>query len=72
MEWGNSWIPDVNILRMKIRSVIRPRDQRDRFTELEIKQIFHKENYIHYTKVKRKMGVVLVSSNFYIHWNEVE
>ena len=54
MEWGviHGFL-DVNIFKgMKIRSEIRPRDQRDRFTELEIKQIFHKENYIHYTKVE--------------------
>ena len=54
MEWGviHGFL-DVNIFKgMKIRSEIRPRDQRDRFTELEIKQIFLKENYIHYTKVE--------------------
>ena len=37
---------------MKLKKDIRPRDERDRFTEIELKKIFQKENYIHYTKIE--------------------
>tara|TARA_Y100000593_G_C4295740_1_gene330601 strand:+ start:274 stop:2088 length:1815 start_codon:yes stop_codon:yes gene_type:complete len=39
---------------LKLKKEIRPRDERDRFSELELKQIFNKDNYIYYTKIKNK------------------
>ena len=31
----------------------RQRDERDRFTELELKKIFGKDNYIHFTNIEK-------------------
>ena len=39
---------------MKLKRKVRPRDQRDRFTELELKKIFDKRNYIYFTKIEDK------------------
>ena len=37
---------------MKLKKEVSPRDERDRFSELELKKIFRKENYIHFTKIE--------------------
>jgi integrase len=39
---------------MKLHMKIRPRDERDRFSELEIKKLFKKENYIPSTQIHKK------------------
>ena len=38
---------------MKQKIKVRPRDQRDRFSEQELKQIFNKHNYLEYTDVEK-------------------
>ena len=38
---------------MKIKQKKSPRDERDRFSEKEIKEIFSKQNYLHLTKVEK-------------------
>jgi len=38
---------------MKIKQKKSPRDERDRFTEQEIKDMFSKQNFLHYTKVEK-------------------
>ena len=38
---------------MKIKQKKSPRDERDRFTEQELKEIFSKHNYLYYTKVEK-------------------
>ena len=38
---------------MKLKRTIRPRDQRDRFSELELKKLFGKGNYIHFTNIEK-------------------
>ncbi len=44
---------DVNPFKgMKQKVKTQPRDQRDRFTEQELKQIFNKDNYLYYTAVR--------------------
>ena len=37
---------------MKLKKEVSPRDERDRFSELELKKIFRKENYIHFTNIE--------------------
>ena len=37
---------------LKLKRKVRPRDERDRFTEKNLKKIFQKENYIHFTKIE--------------------
>ena len=39
---------------MKLPMKIRPRDERDRFSELEIKKLFNKDNYIPSTLIHKK------------------
>ena len=53
MEWSrNHGYLDINPFRgMKLKIEIRPRDQRDRLTEKELKEIFQKENYIYSTRI---------------------
>ena len=50
---------------MKIKQKKSPRDERDRFTEQEIKDMFSKHNYLHLTKVEKdnysKYWVPLIS-----------
>ena len=36
---------------MRLKRTVRPRDERDRFSELELKKIFGRDNYIHYTNI---------------------
>ena len=38
---------------MKIKQKKSPRDERDRFSEKELKEIFSKQNYLHLTKVEK-------------------
>ena len=38
---------------MKIKQKKSARDERDRFTEQELKEMFSKQNYLHYTKVEK-------------------
>ena len=38
---------------MKIKQKKSVRDERDRFTEQELKEMFSKQNYLHYTKVEK-------------------
>ena len=45
---------DVNPFKgMKLKVKTNPRDQRDRFSELELKQIFNKDNFIYFTAVEK-------------------
>ena len=53
-EWSvNHGYSNTNPFKgLKLKKESRPRDERDRFSELELKKIFQKENYIHYTKIE--------------------
>ena len=53
-EWSvNHGYSNTNPFKgLKLKKESRPRDERDRFSELELKEIFQKENYIHYTKIE--------------------
>jgi len=52
---------------MKIKQKRSVRDERERFTEQELKEIFTKQNYLHYTKVEKdsyyKYWVPLIGGN---------
>jgi integrase len=54
-DWSiNHGYSNINPFKgLKIKRKIRPRDERDRFTELELKKIFGKENYIHFTNIEK-------------------
>jgi integrase len=39
---------------MRLKKLIRQRDERDRFEEKELKQIFQKQNYIEFTEVEKQ------------------
>jgi len=45
---------------MKIKQKKSPRDERDRFSEKELKEIFSKQNYLHLTKVEK--------DSYYRYW----
>ena len=54
MKWSriNGFV-EVNFFEgMKLKKQIRQRDERDRFTEKELKKIFQKHNYIEFTEVE--------------------
>jgi len=53
-EWSvNDGYSNTNPFKgLKLKKESRPRDERDRFSELELKKIIQKENYIHYTKIE--------------------
>ena len=55
-EWSiNHGYSTINPFKgMKLKKEVRTRDERDRFTELELKQIFGKENYIYFTKIEER------------------
>ena len=55
MNWCNTYgYADVNPFKgMKKRIKLRPCEQRNRFSECELKQIFNKENYIHFTNIHK-------------------
>ena len=38
---------------MRLKRTVRPRDERDRFSEKDLKKIFQKENYIHFTNIEK-------------------
>jgi len=55
MKWSriNGFV-EVNFFEgMKLKKQIRQRDERDRFTEKELKKIFQKHNYIEFTEVEK-------------------
>ena len=54
-DWSiNHGYSDINPFKgMKLKKEVRTRDERDRFTELELKKIFGKENYIHFTNIEK-------------------
>ena len=53
-DWSiNHGYSDINPFKgMKLKRTVRPRDERDRFSESDLKKIFGKENYIHFTKIE--------------------
>ncbi len=54
MKWSriNGFV-EVNFFEgMKLKKQVRQRDERDRFTEKELKKIFQKHNYIEFTEVE--------------------
>jgi integrase len=53
-EWSiNHGYSNLNPFKgMKLKKESRPRDERDRFSEIDLKKIFQKENYIEYTKIE--------------------
>jgi hypothetical protein len=53
-EWSiNHGYSTINPFKgMKLKKESRPRDERDRFSEIDLKKIFQKENYIEYTKIE--------------------
>jgi len=54
-DWSiNHGYSDINPFKgMKLKKEVRTRDERDRFSELELKKIFGKENYIHFTDIEK-------------------
>jgi integrase len=54
-EWSiNHGYSNINPFKgLKLKRKVRPRDERDRFTEKELKKIFGKENYIHFTNIEK-------------------
>jgi integrase len=55
MKWCviNGYV-DLNFFEgMRLKKLIRMRDERDRFEERELKQIFQKQNYIEFTEVEK-------------------
>jgi integrase len=53
-EWSiNHGYSTINPFKgLKLKKESRPRDERDRFTEKDLKKIFQKENYNHFTKIE--------------------
>ena len=62
MNWcvNNGYCTTNPFIGMKIKQKRSPRDERDRFSEKEIKEIFSKQNYLHYTKVEK--------DSYYRYW----
>ena len=54
-EWSiNHGYTNTNPFKgLKLKRKVSPRDERDRFTELELKKIFQRENYIHFTNIEK-------------------
>ena len=54
-DWSiNHGYSNINPFKgLKLKRKVSPRDERDRFTELELKKIFGKENYIHFTNIEK-------------------
>jgi integrase len=52
-EWSvNHGYATLNPFKgMKLKRTVRPRDERDKFSELELKKIFGRDNYFHYTNI---------------------
>ena len=56
MKWCviNGYV-DINFFEgMRLKKLIRQRDERDRFEEKELKQIFQKQNYIEFTEIEKQ------------------
>lgn len=55
-EWSiNHGYSTLNPFKgLKLKRTVRPRDERDRFSEQEIKKIFQKDNYIHFSNVEKR------------------
>jgi integrase len=55
MEWSviNDLVEKNFFKGMKLKIQVRQRDERDRFTEKELKKIFQKHNYIEFTEVEK-------------------
>ena len=56
MKWCviNGYV-DINFFEgMRLKKLIRVRDERDRFEEKELKQIFQKQNYIEFTEIEKQ------------------
>ena len=55
-DWSiNHGYSDINPFKgMKLKRTVTPRDERDRFSESDLKKIFGKENYIHFTKIEER------------------
>ena len=53
-EWSlNHGYSSINPFKgLKLKKESRPRDERDRFSEKDLKKIFQKENYNHFTKIE--------------------
>ena len=53
-EWSiNHGYSTINPFKgLKLKKEISPRDERDRFSEEDLKKIFKRENYIHFTKIE--------------------
>ena len=62
MSWCvNNGYSDMNpFAGVKIKQKKSPRDERDRFSEKELKQIFSKNNYLYYAEVEK--------DNYYRYW----
>jgi len=54
-EWSiNHGYSNINPFKgLKLKRKVSPRDERDRFTDLELKKMFGKENYIHFTNIEK-------------------
>ena len=54
-DWSiNHGYSDINPFKgMKLKRTVIPRDERDRFSESDLKKIFGKENYIHFTNIEK-------------------
>ncbi|MCS5639937.1 MAG: site-specific integrase [Candidatus Marinimicrobia bacterium] len=54
-DWSiNHGYSDINPFKgMKLKRTVRPRDERDRFNESDLKKIFGKGNYIHFTEIEK-------------------
>ena len=55
-EWSiNHGYSTINPFKgLKLKKEISPRDERDRFSDNELKKIFKRENYIHFTKIEER------------------
>ena len=54
-DWSiNHGYSDINPFKgMKLKRTVRPRDERDRFNESDLKKIFGKGNYVHFTEIEK-------------------
>ena len=55
-EWSiNHGYSTINPFKgLKLKKEVRPRDERDRFSDKDLKKIFKRENYIHFTKIEER------------------
>ena len=55
-EWSiNHGYTNTNPFKgLKLKKKVSPRDERDRFSEKDLKKIFQKENYIHFTNIEKR------------------